>query len=86
MVAIQRDNIVKKIDRIEYYEKVLHFAFNHLADEEKEVIELFFFSHGYIAPFVRKYGEKYGYSSRGVYRKRREVLSKMTKTITENFL
>lgn len=85
-VAMQRDRIQHQIERIEEYEAILQYAFGRLSDEQKEVIQLFFYSRGYIARLVRKFAEKYHISEREVYRRRREALTLISQIITDRFL
>ena len=85
-VAMQRDRIQHQIERIEEYEAILQYAFGRLSDEQKEVIQLFFYSRGYIARLVRKFAGKYHISEREVYRRRREALTLISQIITDRFL
>lgn len=85
-VAIQRDRIKQQITRIERYQVAIRYAFDRLSDEQKEVLQLFFYSRGHIARLVRKYAAKYYISERGVYRRRREALNRVSQIITDEFL
>lgn len=85
-VAITRERVETQIARIEGYETVLTHSLNDLTEDEFNVIQLFFFTRGSIAPQVRKFGETYGFSQRGVYRLRREAIDHLTEIITRKYL
>lgn len=85
-VAIARERIEKEISRIEDYETALTNSLNNLTEDEFNVIQLFFFSRGNIAPLIRKFGETYGFSQAGTYRLRRIALDHLTEIITAKYL
>ena len=85
-VAIARERIEKEISRIEDYETALTNSLNNLTEDEFNVIQLFFFSRGNIAPLIRKFGETYGFSQAGIYRLRRIALDHLTEIITAKYL
>lgn len=84
-VASEYEKLKIKLDRLATYQAAFKYAFNRLSEAHKEVIELFFFKGGYIAPLVEKYGSKWGFCRDGVYKERREALDELSRIITERY-
>ena len=84
-VAAQREPLEIEINRLETYQEALAYARKMLSEAQNEVIDVFFFKGGYIAPLVEKYGSKWGFCRDGVYKARREALDELAYIITERY-
>lgn len=85
-VAAAREKVQNRIDYIRFYQNALKRALKSLADDEKEVIELFFFSSGYIPQKIEKYGAKHALCRSDVYAKRRLALEHLSEYMSRRFL
>lgn len=84
-VAAQRERLEFEIFRLESYQQALSYARRMLSEAQNEVIDVFFFKGGYIAPLVDKHGSKWGLCRDGVYKARREALDELSRIITERY-
>lgn len=84
-VTAQRERLEIEIFRLNTYQQALCYARKMLSEAQNEVIDVFFFKGGYIAPLVDKYGLKWGFCRDGVYKVRREALDDLTRIITERY-
>lgn len=85
-VAAARERIQNDIDRIECYEHALDFAMRYITEAEKEAIELFFFSGGYISALIDKFSLKHAMCRSDVYSLRRQAIDHLSRIITRRFL
>lgn len=81
----QRGRIMAKIERRKTYQQALHYAYSHLSEPQKEVIDLFFFTDGYITPLIEEYGSKHALCRSDVYKARREALDELSRIIEERY-
>ena len=85
-VAISRTAIEESIERLDLYINAYKFAFSHLAAEEQDAINAFFFSTGGIHHAAHEVCRKYGINyPRGIYTLRREALQHFSRLIEDNY-
>lgn len=85
-LAVQRERITVKIQRIKRYQIILSRSLDTLTDPQKEALQLFFFGNEPITQAVEKYAEKYKIKPRAVYEIRKEALRNLADTITQLYL
>lgn len=81
----QRGRIMVKIEQRKTYQQALTYAYSHLSEPQKEVLDLFFYSKGYIPPLIEKYGLKHTLCRSDVYKARREALDEFSRLIEERY-
>ena len=84
-VTAQREKLEFEISRLNTYQQALCYARSRLSEAQNEVIDVFFFTSGYMYPLVEKYGLKWGFCRDGVYKMRRETLDEFSRIITERY-
>lgn len=85
-VAAEREQIQKQIQRLDTYIDVLEYVRKKLTIDENEILDVFFFKHGYMQRNIRRYAKKHAIRERGVYELRRKTIDLIQKIITEKFL
>lgn len=85
-VAAEREQIQRQIQRLDTYIDVLEYVRKKLTTDENEILDVFFFKHGYMQRNIRIYAKKHAIRERGVYELRRKTIDLMQKIITEKFL
>ena len=76
-ITLQRQKIQAQIDEIKRYKEMLDYGMKRLTEDERALIDGFFYPKRPIGIFVEQYGRKYGIRERGVYEKRKRVLEKL---------
>lgn len=79
--ALRRLEIQKKIEDIKLYKEMLDYALKMLSNEDKRLIEGFYYPRKAIGVFVWEYGREKGLCKNKVYEQREIVLQKMARTI-----
>lgn len=81
--ASRREPLIQEIERLSYYVGVLDNALSQLSEQERDLIDTFFFSRGYMYARVDEYAYKWGRSIPSVYIDRRETLNKLSDLIAK---
>lgn len=83
--AIKIMELEEEVADIDKYIKAKDWALSKLTEQEREVINGFFFRCERIDKFVRDYGRKYGMCRSDVYTARRLALDRLSEIICERF-
>ena len=83
--ASEREKLEIGIARLDTYQRALSYARGILTDAQNEVLDIFFFKHGYMPPLIDEYGRKYALCRTDVYKARREALEDLARIITERY-
>lgn len=83
--AAERERILLRIEQRKMYQRALAYAYGCLSEPQKEVLDLFFYSKGYIPPLIEKYGLKHALCRSDVYKARREALDELSRIIEERY-
>lgn len=83
--AIKIMELEEEVADIDKYIKAKDWALSKLTEQEREVINGFFFRGERIDKFVRDYGRKYGMCRSDVYTARRLALDRLSEIICERF-
>ena len=83
--ALRSLELQNKIQEIIHNEQMLNFALGQLSEDEKALINGFFYPNRTIGSFVYDYGRKYGLCKDYVYAERERVLDKMRRSIEKEF-
>lgn len=75
-VALQRDEVQMRINRIYDYQTCFRFAWETIDDEDRLLLTGFYFAPGYIYDFVRKWVEENASNTQYCYRAKREALQR----------
>ena len=84
-LALRRLKIKAEIEEIERHEEMLAYALNSLTEDEREVINGFFFSRKSKGAFVDEYKRKHGLNKNHVYDERLRILKKIGRLIDEKY-
>ena len=84
-MAMRRLEIEAQIEEIELYEEMLRYGLSVLSEDEKDVINGFYFDGRAIGTFVWKYGRKSGICKDYVYAKRNRALKKMGDALLKKY-
>lgn len=80
--ALRRLQIQAEIEEIKLNEEMLNYALKQLTEDERALIDGFFYPRQKIGVFVEEYGRKHGMCKDYVYRDKDAALNKM-RTIIE---
>ena len=83
--ALRNLEIQAKIEEIRLNETMLDYALSKLSEDERSVIDGFFYPRKSIGVFVHDYGRKHGLCKDYVYAERERVLEKMRRIIEAEF-
>ncbi len=83
--ALKIAEICDEISSIDECISAFEYGLSKLDDIEREIVQGFFEPNIPIHIFVERIGRKYGFSTRGVYRKRLETIEKFTDSIKEKY-
>lgn len=83
--ASEREKLEIGIARLDTYQRALSYARGILTDAQNEVLDIFFFKHGYMPPLIDEYGRKHALCRTDVYKARREALEELSRIITERY-
>lgn len=73
--AMDRINITMKIDRLKNYQKLLEVGLSSLNEDEKKVIDAFYFTEGrYINSLVHDLAYEFECSTKSIYNKKNKAL------------
>ena len=75
--ALRRLEIQAEIEEIQLNEEMLAFALKRLTEDERRLIDGFFYPRRSIGAFVDEYGREHGFGKDLVYRERERALEKM---------
>lgn len=84
-LALRRMELIEKINEINLYKEMLECGLSVLTDDERIVINGFYFGKKRIRSFVWEYGRKHGLCKDYVYKRKNEVLRKMGDFILKNY-
>lgn len=82
-MALRRLEIAAEIEELRYNEEMLRYALKRLSEDERELINGFFFPKKAKGVFVWEYGRNHGMSERRVYTERDNVLRKLGDIVDE---
>ena len=83
--ALRRLQIVSLIEQIELNKEILDFAFRTLTEDERRLIEGFYYPKKTIAVFVQEYGHNYGMGRSLVYKERDRIEQRMARAIEHRY-
>lgn len=83
--ASMRMKVEEQISRLKNYQNLLEIGLSHLTEEQQEIINAFYYTHGrYINSLVHELSIKYSCSARGVYRKKEKAILDFVDVIRDN--
>lgn len=83
--ALKRLQIVADIEEIKLNKEMLRYAIKRLTEDERRLLNAFFYPKKPIGIFVHEYGLEHGLSKNLVYAERERVLDKMRLLIEEEY-
>lgn len=83
--VVERGRLQSQIDRLNFYQEALTYAWNRLSKEYRDALTAFFFTPGYMPPIIEAYGQKYALCRSDVYKMRREALAELSRLITRRY-
>lgn len=84
-MALRRLEITAQIEELKLNEEMLKFALKTLTEDERALIDGFFYPRKKIGVFVQEYGQEHGYGKNLVYAARDDALEKMRWAIEQEY-
>ena len=84
-IALRRLRIASLIEEIELNEEMLKCALKQLTEDERRLIDGFYYPKKKIGVFVQEYGREMGICENYVYNKRNKALDKMRMIIEKEY-
>lgn len=84
-ITVQELQIQAEMEEIKLNKEMLKYALKQLTEDERALIDGFFYPKKTMRVFVREYGAKYGLSDTLVYDKRTKVLDKLRRIIEAEY-
>lgn len=84
-LALRRLEIKAKIEKLELYKEMLAYVLKTLTEDERLLVNGFFFPKKEIGVFVQEYGIEHGLCKDYVYAERDKVLKKMSDTLLREY-
>ena len=79
--AMKRIKITKELDRLSHYERILNYGLSRLTEEEKYIIDGFYFRKGYVSVFVDECCHTYECSPRTIYSKKADAVKSFSRIV-----
>ncbi len=84
-MALRRLEITAQIEELKFNEEMLRYALRTLTEDERTLINGFFYPRKKIGVFVQEYGQEHGFGKNLVYAARDDALDKMRRVIEQEY-